>query len=128
MANEGLRIDKWLWAVRIYKTRSMATNACKAGKVLINGDSVKPSRLVKVGEVVVIKGSPVFYHYEITGLLTKRQSATIADEHKRDVTPQRELDKLKVQSFSRGEFRQPGAGRPTKRERRLIDQFKNKHR
>jgi len=128
MAEEGLRMDKWLWAVRIYKTRSMATNACKAGKVLIDGTSVKPSRLVKVGEVIVIKGSPVFYHYEVTGLLAKRQSATIAEQHKRDVTPQTELDKLKVQSLSGGEFRRPGTGRPTKRERRLIDQFKDKHR
>jgi len=128
MSEQGLRVDKWLWAVRIFKTRSQATNACKSGKILIDNVAVKPSRMIKVGEIVVIKGSPVFYHYEVTGLLEKRQSAAIAQKHKRDVTPQSELDKLKVQSLSGVEFRQPGAGRPTKRERRLLDEFKNNHR
>jgi len=123
---DELRIDKWLWAVRIYKTRSQAANACKKGSVLIDGQQVKPSRTVKVGETVTVKKKPVFYKYKVLGLLEKRQSAKIADEYKEDVTPEEELKKLDVQKQATFERRDKGAGRPTKKERRILDRIKKK--
>jgi len=123
---DELRIDKWLWAVRIYKTRSQAANACKKGSVLIEGQQVKPSRTVKAGETVTVKKKPVFYKYKVLGLLEKRQSAKIADEYKEDITPEEELQKLDVQKQATFERRDKGAGRPTKKERRILDRIKKK--
>jgi len=123
---DELRIDKWLWAVRIYKTRSQAANACKKGGVLIEGQQVKPSRTVKVGETVTVKKKPVFYKYKVLGLLEKRQSAKIADEYKEDITSEEELKKLDIQKQATFEQRDKGAGRPTKKERRILDRIKKK--
>ena len=123
---DELRIDKWLWAVRIYKTRSQAANACKKGSILIEGQQVKPSRTVKEGETVTVKKKPVFYKYKVLGLLEKRQSAKIADEYKEDITPEEELKKLDVQKQATFERRDKGAGRPTKKERRILDRIKKK--
>ena len=123
---KDLRIDKWLWAVRIFKTRSQAAEACKKGKVVIDGQQVKPSRTVKVGEIVTVKKKPVFYKYKILGLLAKRQSAKIAEEYKEDITPEEELTKLEVHKQATFEKRDKGAGRPTKKERRILDQIKRK--
>ncbi len=126
MEQEEVRIDKWLWAVRIFKTRSLAMNACKKGRVLINGQQVKPSKSVKIGEVVTVKKRPVFYKYEVLGLLAKRQSAKIAEEYKKDITPKEELTKLEAQKLQPFEKRDRGAGRPTKKERRILDRIKKK--
>lgn len=123
-SEKDLRIDKWLWAVRIFKTRSQASEACKKGKVLIDDIQVKPSRVIKVGEIVIIKRPPVNYQYKVLGLLGKRQSAKIAAEYVEDVTPESEKEKLEIQRFSGFELRDRGVGRPTKRERRLIEQLK----
>ena len=126
-SNEGeLRIDKWLWAVRIFKTRSMATNACKKGRVLIDDQQVKPSQQVKVGSIVTVKKKPVFFKYKVLGLLAKRQSAKIAREYLEDITPEKEMKKLEVQKQVIQEHRPRGHGRPTKKERRELDKFKNK--
>ena len=126
MAQDEVRIDKWLWAVRIFKTRSMASNACKKGRVLVDDQQVKPSRTVKVGEIVTVKKKPVFYKYKVTGLIDKRQSAKIARENLEDVTPEKEMQKLEVQKQIYHEHRPKGMGRPTKKERRKLDQFKKK--
>lgn len=123
---DELRIDKWLWAVRIYKTRSQAAQACKKGSILIDGQQVKPSRTVKPGEVVTVKKRPVFYKYKVLGLLEKRQSAKIAEEYKEDITPEEELKKLDIQKHATFERRDKGAGRPTKKERRILDRIKKK--
>lgn len=123
-SEKDLRIDKWLWAVRIFKTRSQASEACKKGKVLIDDVQVKPSRVVKVGEIVVIKRPPVNYQYRILGLLGKRQSAKIVADYVEDITPESEKEKLDIQRFSGFEIRDRGVGRPTKRERRLIEELK----
>jgi ribosome-associated heat shock protein Hsp15 len=124
---EDLRIDKWLWAVRIFKTRSQATEACKKGRIMIDGQQVKPSRAIKTGEIVTVKKTPVFYKYKVLGLLGKRQSAKIASEYLEDVTPEEELQKLEIirkqHSF---EYREKGLGRPTKKERRVLDKVKRK--
>jgi len=120
----NLRIDKWLWAVRIFKTRSMATNACKKDHVIIDEIAVKPSRLVKTGEIVMVKKKPIIRSYKVKGLLGKRMSAKIVVDYVEDITPKEELQKLemlKIDNFGR---RPHGAGRPTKKERRTIDKLK----
>lgn len=123
---QNLRIDKWLWAVRIFKTRSQASEACKKGKILIDDIQVKPSRVVKAGEIIHVKRPPVTYQYKVLGLLGKRQSAKIAAEYVEDITPENEKEKLEVQRYTGFEIRDRGAGRPTKRERRLINELKKR--
>jgi ribosome-associated heat shock protein Hsp15 len=118
------RIDKYLWAVRIFKTRALASEACKKGKVMINDMSVKPSRSLKPGEVITVKKVPVLYSYEVLDPLQKRVGAKLVELYMKDVTPQEELDKLKMQDdfFIK---RERGAGRPTKKERRTLDKLKD---
>ncbi|HSH50478.1 MAG TPA: S4 domain-containing protein [Bacteroidales bacterium] len=123
----NLRIDKWLWAVRIFKTRSQAAQACKKGRIIIDNVQVKPSRTVKVGEVVFVKRPPVTYQYKILGLLSNRKSAKIAADYVEDITPEEEKVKLEMKNYTGFEIRQKGYGRPTKRERRLIDKLKKKY-
>lgn len=123
---ENLRIDKWLWAVRIFKTRSQASEACKKGKVIIDDIQVKPSRTIKRGEVILIKNPPVTYQYKVLGLLGKRQSAKVVVDYVEDITPEEEKIKLEMKKYAGFEIRDRGVGRPTKRERRLIDQLKRK--
>ena len=123
MSGENLRIDKWLWAVRIFKTRSQASEACKKGRIIIGGIQVKPSRIVKTGEIIIIRKPPVVYTYKVKGLLQRRQSAKIAQEYYDDLTSVEELNKLQVKEklfFSRGK----GSGRPTKKERRILDKLR----
>ena len=123
LLDKQVRIDKWLWAVRIFKTRNLATEACKKGKIIIDGQPVKPSRVVKSNDVVNVKKPPVLYSYRVKGLLGKRLSARLVQEYCENITPVSEFEKLKV----RERFfvvRDRGAGRPTKKERRVIDKFK----
>jgi ribosome-associated heat shock protein Hsp15 len=127
MQNENnLRIDKWLWAVRIFKSRSLASEACKKGKVLIDKVQVKPSRVIKIGEIISIKRLPVVYQYKVLGLLGKRQAAKIVVDYVEDITPEEEKMKLDLQHNTGFELRDRGIGRPTKRERRLIEELKKK--
>lgn len=128
MSGKGIadpRIDKYLWAVRIYKTRSQAAEACKKGKVLIEEIPVKPSRIVKPGDVIFVKKLPVIYTYKVTALVEKRVSAKIVSDYCENLTPQAELDKLKKDHITIVFKRDRGAGRPTKRERRMIDKLKD---
>lgn len=120
LTDDNLRVDKWLWAVRIFKTRSMAAEACRKGKILVNDTEVKPSRILKVGEIVSVKRMPVVYKYRVKGLLCRRQSAKNIVDFIEDVTPQEELIKLE-QNLSVFVHREKGAGRPTKKDRRDID-------
>ena len=122
----SLRIDKFLWAVRIYKTRSLATDACSGGKVKIDGKSVKPSRQIKPSEVFTVTQRYLTRTYRITALIEKRVSAKMLQEYIEDLTPQKELDKLKTERFTSYVQRYRGLGRPTKKERRLIDKYKLK--
>lgn len=124
--DENLRIDKWLWAVRVFKTRSQASEACKKGRVLIDDIQVKPSRIIKIGEIVFIKRPPVIYKFRVKGLLGKRQSAKVAADYVEDITPEEEKLKLDMKRFTGFEIRDKRVGRPTKRERRLIDELKKK--
>ncbi len=123
------RVDRWLWSVRIFKTRSKATDACKSGKVTINGDVIKPSRMVKIGEVVDVEFPPIKRNFRIKDLAVKRVSAKIALTLVEEITPEKELEKLKMfykdpVSVIFG-YRERGSGRPTKKERRELERLKN---
>lgn len=118
---ESVRIDKWLWAVRIFKTRSDAADACRNNKVLINGAYTKPSRDVKVTDVISVKKMLVTYSFRVIELVSSRQPAKNVPSYAENITPQEELDKLNVPKHTIFVQRDPGTGRPTKRERRDID-------
>ena len=118
------RIDKFLWSVRIFKTRSDAADACKKGKVIINDQSVKASRSIKAGETLLIKKGIVNYTYEIIDIPKSRVSAKILEIFIKNLTPPEEMEKLKQQEtfFIK---RDKGSGRPTKKERRIIDKLRS---
>ena len=122
--SEGIRIDKWLWAVRIFKTRNQAGEACKAGKIKINDVSVKPSREVKIDEKIIVNLKHITKTVKVIGLLKNRVAAKLVENYLEDLTPQEEYDKQKMMNDLNSEFRQRGIGRPTKKERRLIDRLK----
>ena len=126
--NPGVRIDKWLWAIRAYKTRSQATEACRSGKVRIDSQVVKPSRELKLNMVVTVHQGLLTRTLQVTGLIEKRVSAKLAAEYVTDLTPEEEYEKLRVKKEMNHEFRQSGLGRPTKKERRIIEKLKrHKH-
>lgn len=127
VAENNLRIDKWLWAVRIFKTRSQASEACKKDKVLINGIPVKASRIIKIDEIVEIKKNPVIYKYKVKGILVKRLGAKLVSEFVDDLTAEEELSKLEMVKNSSYGYRRKGFGRPTKKERRVISRLSDKH-
>lgn len=114
------RIDKWLWAMRLFKTRSMAADACKSNKITINSTIVKPSRELKIGDIVAVKKMPVIYSYKVLDLVNSRQPAKNVHVYALDITPQSELDKLQ-QKITVYASRDAGTGRPTKKDRREID-------
>lgn len=122
-----VRIDKWLWSVRLFKSRSLATDVCKAGKVKARGISVKPSYLLSQGEVIEVKKNGFNLVFRVNTLLEKRVSAVLAAPCFDDLTPADELNKYKDWFVGRGgtEYRDKGDGRPTKKERREIDEFKD---
>lgn len=116
------RIDKVLWAVRVFKTRTEATDACKGGKVKVGGTNAKPSRLLKVGEVVEIRKGAVQYSYRIKQLTDHRLGAKLVPEYVENLTPQSELDKLRAPVETFFLRRDRGTGRPTKKERRSMEE------
>lgn len=121
---EGCRTDKWLWSVRIFKTRSQATEACRKGKVKIDEQEVKPSREIKTGDVVKIDLKAFEKTVKVVDLLERRVSAKLVEKYMEDLTPQEEYDKPKKIRQTNYEYRERGAGRPTKKERRLIEKLK----
>jgi ribosome-associated heat shock protein Hsp15 len=122
MSNEA-RIDKWLWAARIFKTRSIAADAIKNGRVTIQGVNVKPSRMVKVGEVVCVRKPPVTYSFKILKTIEQRVGAKLLPEVYENVTTADQYELLEMNRISGFVNRQRGTGRPTKKERRALDEF-----
>ncbi len=118
-----VRIDKWLWATRVYKTRTLATEACKAGHVKVDGKAVKPSRVVLSGEIVSATVGRIHRSLKALVLIEKRVGAKILDQYVEDLTPASEYDKLKVSAPMPVFNHSKGKGRPTKRDRRVFDQF-----
>ncbi|MFD2742873.1 MULTISPECIES: RNA-binding S4 domain-containing protein [Sphingobacterium] len=124
-ASEKLRIDKYLWAIRIFKTRSLATEACKAGRVKLKGQNVKPSYVVKVGETFSIQKGIERKVILVTGLLERRADATTAQKHYEDHTPEEETYAYKSAFHAPILKRDRGTGRPTKKDRREIDDLQD---
>lgn len=117
------RIDKWLWAVRIFKTRTIATDACKKGRICIGDITAKPARMVKVGDIVKVRKPPVTYSFRVLALTENRLGAKLVPDYMENITPRSELDLLEVVKISGFIDRRKGLGRPTKREGRQLHQF-----
>lgn len=120
---DSVRIDKWLWAVRIFKTRSDAAEACRNNRVTINDAYTKPSRDVKTGDIVSIKKLPVTWTFRVLEPISNRQPAKNVPMYAENITPQEELDKLNVPRETIFIQRDRGTGRPTKKERRELDEL-----
>ena len=119
-----VRIDKWLWAVRIFKTRTIATEACKKGRVMIGDTAGKPARMIKVDDIVKVRKPPVTYSFRVKALTENRLGAKLVPEYMENITPKSELDLLEVVKISGFVDRRKGLGRPTKREGRELSRFK----
>ena len=117
------RIDKWLWAARIFKTRSIAADACKNGRVTLNGMNMKPSRTTKEGEVVSVKKPPVTYSFKVLKAIEQRVGAKLLPEIYENVTDPKQYELLQMSRISGFIDRAHGTGRPTKKERRALDAF-----
>ena len=120
---EEARIDKWLWSARIFKTRTIAADACKNGRVMVNDVQVKPSRMVKVGDKVSVRKSPVTYSFKILKTIEQRVGAKLLPEIYENVTPPDQYELLEMTRISGFVDRQRGTGRPTKKDRRSLDTF-----
>ena len=120
---EEARIDKWLWAARIFKTRTIAADACKNGRVAVNDVTVKPSRTVKVGDVVSVRKPPVTYSFRILKTIEQRVGAKMLPDIYENITPQDQYDLLEMNRISGFVDRARGTGRPTKKDRRQMDAF-----
>jgi len=118
-----VRIDKWLWAVRLFKTRTLAIEACKKGRITMQGVNVKPSRMIKKGDVIKIKRPPITYSFKVLDLTEKRMGAKLVPEFMENVTPQSEYDILELSKASGFVDRGKGMGRPTKKDRRELEGF-----
>jgi ribosome-associated heat shock protein Hsp15 len=125
MDEHAVRIDKWLWAVRIFKTRSLATEACRSGKVTVQEMVVKPSRIVRPGETISVFQAPLTRTVRVIEVIGNRVSAKLVAGFMEDLTPEEEYMKLRHKHDAGFEFRERGIGRPTKRERRQIEYLKS---
>lgn len=118
-----VRIDKFLWAMRIYKTRSIATDACKNGRITMNGVQLKPSRTFHVGDTFSVRKGPITYTYRILQLCQNRLGAKLVPEYLRDITAPEQLELLELARLAGQSGRDRGTGRPTKKDRRDIETF-----
>ena len=118
-----VRIDKYLWAIRVFKTRSEAADACKTNKVHVNGSEAKSSRNVKEGDIITVRKGAIRYQYQVLTPIDKRQGAALVPQHAINITPQEELDKLNAPNETIFLKRDRGTGRPTKKERRDIEKL-----
>jgi len=117
------RIDKFLWSVRLYKSRSAATEACRKGRITVSGQQVKPAHMVSEGTTILVRKPPVTYTYLVTALPSGRVGAKLVSEYISDLTPEEEKNRIKPESGKFFGYRPHGTGRPTKRERRDIENF-----
>jgi ribosome-associated heat shock protein Hsp15 len=121
---QSVRLDKWLWAARVFKTRSQASDACRQGHVTLSGQKAKPSREVRVGDVLVVLKDQLTRTFKVLQLLHHRVGAPLAREFVEDQTPASELEKARQNAFRPVGARPKGSGRPTKKERRILDRWK----
>lgn len=120
---EEVRVDKWLWAVRIFKTRTIAADACKKGRVMIDQVAVKPSRNIRVGDVIEVRKAPITFSFKVLALADKRMGAKLVSQFMENITPPEQYEILELNKISGFVDRQRGTGRPTKKERRDLEQF-----
>ena len=118
-----VRIDKWMWATRLFKTRSIAMEACKKNRVMVNKLTAKPSRMVKVGDVIQIRKPPITCSFKVLGLTENRVGAKLVPDYLENITPPDQYEILELQRISGFVDRARGSGRPTKKERRDLDEF-----
>ncbi|MDE6741000.1 MAG: RNA-binding S4 domain-containing protein [Muribaculaceae bacterium] len=119
-----VRIDKWLWAMRVFKTRTIATEACKKGRVMMGGAPIKPSRTIKEGDVIEVKKSPITYTFRVKATTQNRLGAKLVPDYLENITPQSQYDLLEMTKISGFVDRRKGLGRPTKRDSREMSRFK----
>ncbi len=118
-----MRVDKYLWCIRYFKTRSIATKACKEGKVRVNGDLIKPSREIYATDKITIRKNQINYELLVLDTPDSRIGAKLVDIYRKDTTPKEALQKLDLLKYSKDYYRKKGAGRPTKKDRRDIDDW-----
>ncbi|CAL2078875.1 Ribosome-associated heat shock protein implicated in the recycling of the 50S subunit (S4 paralog) [Tenacibaculum sp. 190524A02b] len=118
-----MRIDKYLWCIRLFKTRSTATNACKKGQVKIDGNNLKPSKEVYGNEVIIVRKNQINYKIKVLDLPESRVGAKLVDLYRKDITPKEEFEKTELLKFAKDYYRKKGTGRPTKKDRRDIDEY-----
>jgi len=123
---EKPRIDKYLWCIRVYKSRTLATEACDGGKVKINGERIKPSRPVRLGEEITIQHGIIKKVYKVIGFLEKRVAAKLVINYTEDITPKEEIEKALIAKFVSYESKFRDSARPTKKDRRLLQKYRNK--
>ena len=119
-----VRVDKWLWAMRVFKTRTIATDACKKGRVMMGGVPVKPSRSIKEGDVVEVRKPPITYTFRVKATTQNRLGAKLVPDYLENLTPQSQYDLLEMTKISGFVDRRKGRGRPTKRDSREMSRFK----
>jgi ribosome-associated heat shock protein Hsp15 len=120
-----MRIDKYLWCIRIFKTRSIATTACKKGQVKIDNKNIKPSKEVFGDELILVRKNQINYQIKVLDLPESRVGAKLVDLYRKDLTPKEEFEKTALLKFSKDYYRKKGAGRPTKKDRRDIDNYQD---
>ena len=118
-----VRIDKWMWATRIFKTRTIAADACKKGRVMVGGVTVKPSRMIKVGEVIQVRKPPITFSFKVLDLAQNRMGAKLVPQYMENVTTPDQYEILEMNKISGFVNRAKGLGRPTKKDRRELEQF-----
>ncbi len=119
-----VRIDKWLWAMRVFKTRTIATDACKKGRVMMGGLPVKPSRPIKEGDIIEVRKPPITYTFRVKATTQNRLGAKLVPDYLENITPQSQYDLLEMTKISGFVDRRKGMGRPTKRDSREMSRFK----
>jgi ribosome-associated heat shock protein Hsp15 len=120
-----MRIDKYLWAIRLFKTRNIASGFCKKGQVKMNNNSCKPSRDIYVNDIITIRKDQINYKIQVLNIPESRLGAKLVDLYRKDLTPREEFDKKELLKYSKDYYRQKGSGRPTKKDRRDIDEYNN---
>ena len=118
-----VRIDKWMWATRIFKTRTIAAEACKKGRIMIGGVTIKPSRMIKVGDVIQVRKPPITYSFKVLALAENRMGAKLVPQYLENVTPPEQYELIEMIRISGFVNRAKGEGRPTKRDGRELKKF-----
>ena len=118
-----MRIDKYLWCIRVFKTRSIATAACKKGQVKLESKNIKPSKEVFGNELIIVRKNQINYQIKVLDLPTSRVGAKIVDLYRKDITPKEEFEKTELLKYAKDYYRKKGTGRPTKKDRRDIDNY-----